>query len=600
MDKELLEILNKARAKGANKAQLQTIVDSYKKKNQDLSSSTSENQSLDSDQEVVDGSLDTPKGQLAKGIDDGKFDERIEQLKAENKITSKSSYVDQLGRSWNKGVSRLGRDIASSPEFIYDLFAIPQNYLADKKNQPLILRMITDKFDVESLETSSEKLKEFYGVDNTVKDLYNKDIQELNLISEKLDEKYEGGITDNFKAGNYSDGFKLLGLSIVESMPASLAIAASGGTASAPQILAGTTAVFGAGANEEYKAENPNMNPNERTVKAFGKGFAEGVFSTIGTSRIGAAAKEIIAREGKEEGAKILKAELIDMYTELLKKYPIPSAMVGEGLEEAATQMTQNAIDGKDVMEGVSDAFLVGMGSGGTFGIGLEGLKKVTNNKLSANDIENIESLKDKDQTIKTELSEQVKDGDLKPKEAKDIYDNWEEIKSNLQAVPDDFTPEQKAKAVEIIKEKNALEKDIEGKDSALVEDKKTKIEELNNQLKNINNTDAKTQEATQETKKQEVETVTPETEVESEKGVEDELSPTVELNPENTNEINPVKELETQRDQELAKLEKPQIKLALVSAKDLVNSKDPIGNKQKHNDIKDRYKKLKALMDCL
>ena len=44
----------------------------------------------------------------------------------------------------------------------------------------------------------------------------------------------------------------------------------------------------------------------------------------------------------------------------------------------------------------------------------------------------------------------------------------------------------------------------------------------------------------------------------------------------------------------------KPEIKLELVSAKDLVQSDDPITNKNTHNDIKERYKLLKSLIDCL
>ena len=45
---------------------------------------------------------------------------------------------------------------------------------------------------------------------------------------------------------------------------------------------------------------------------------------------------------------------------------------------------------------------------------------------------------------------------------------------------------------------------------------------------------------------------------------------------------------------------EKPDLKLELVSANDLVNSKDPIGNRERHNEIKERYKKLRQLIDCL
>ncbi len=63
---------------------------------------------------------------------------------------------------------------------------------------------------------------------------------------------------------------------------------------------------------------------------------------------------------------------------------------------------------------------------------------------------------------------------------------------------------------------------------------------------------------------------------------------------------LDEVKKHEEDRDAEIAKVEKPDIKLELVQSKDLVNSKDPIGNKKIHDDIKDRYKRLKALIECL
>lgn len=60
------------------------------------------------------------------------------------------------------------------------------------------------------------------------------------------------------------------------------------------------------------------------------------------------------------------------------------------------------------------------------------------------------------------------------------------------------------------------------------------------------------------------------------------------------------VKKLEADRDAEILQVGKPDLKLDLISAKELVNSKDPIANKQKHDDLKVRYRALKALTDCL
>jgi hypothetical protein len=44
----------------------------------------------------------------------------------------------------------------------------------------------------------------------------------------------------------------------------------------------------------------------------------------------------------------------------------------------------------------------------------------------------------------------------------------------------------------------------------------------------------------------------------------------------------------------------KPELKLNFVSAQDLVNSKDPLKSKEAHSAIKENFKKLKQLADCL
>lgn len=65
--------------------------------------------------------------------------------------------------------------------------------------------------------------------------------------------------------------------------------------------------------------------------------------------------------------------------------------------------------------------------------------------------------------------------------------------------------------------------------------------------------------------------------------------------------EANPkVKELESQREKEIVENGKPEVKMEFVTADDLVKSSDPVKNKQLHNDIKDRYKELRNLIDCL
>ena len=60
------------------------------------------------------------------------------------------------------------------------------------------------------------------------------------------------------------------------------------------------------------------------------------------------------------------------------------------------------------------------------------------------------------------------------------------------------------------------------------------------------------------------------------------------------------IKKLNDERNAEIKKIGKPDLKMQFVSAKELVDSKDPIGNKEKHNVIKEKFKELKRVMECL
>jgi hypothetical protein len=66
------------------------------------------------------------------------------------------------------------------------------------------------------------------------------------------------------------------------------------------------------------------------------------------------------------------------------------------------------------------------------------------------------------------------------------------------------------------------------------------------------------------------------------------------------TKRVEKVAELEAARDMDILREGKPEVKMEFVTAKELVDSKDPIANKKTHDDIKDRYKELRNLLDCL
>jgi len=118
---------------------------------------------------------------------------------------------------------------------------------------------------------------------------------------------------------------------------------------------------------ERLREENPGASEFDLTAKAIGLAGAETVFSAIGSGTLGKVYKDILLKEGKEQGSKVFRNGLIEMYEQALKKVGAPAGALGEGVEEVATQITQNMINGKDPFEGVSDAFLQGLGGGATY-----------------------------------------------------------------------------------------------------------------------------------------------------------------------------------------------------------------------------------------
>jgi len=73
-----------------------------------------------------------------------------------------------------------------------------------------------------------------------------------------------------------------------------------------------------------------------------------------------------------------------------------------------------------------------------------------------------------------------------------------------------------------------------------------------------------------------------------------------VEQSPTQEVKVEAITKLEAERDAEIDKVSKPDLKLELVKTEDLVNSKDPEGNREKHNEIKERYKNIRKLIECL
>lgn len=282
--------------------------------------------------------------------------------------------IGSLTNKFLTGTSQLGADIASTPELLYDTFSAPQNAIAD------IL-------DLPNLKTDSEKFKKNVGITNSVKDFYKGEVSKLREHAQQVDNKYKDGIFDSFVNGDYAGGFDQLTNSFAESLPATASIMLGGAAMKAPQLIAASSTLFGAGKNEQLKDENPEMDTNTRVVNSLVTGLIQGATESLGTGSIGAAAKGIVQREGAKKAVAILKDGLATYYKAALKKNPLLASMTGEGLEEAFQGVAENAVDVAtgvkpedfNIYGSMADDFIGGAFAGTVFGGGLKGLENVAN-----------------------------------------------------------------------------------------------------------------------------------------------------------------------------------------------------------------------------
>ena len=273
-----------------------------------------------------------------------------------NKIIGES-YIDRLLDGVAKGADYVGESFASLPETVYRVFALPQNayaYISGNK----------------SAEVSPERFKKSMGVTNPVMDYFVDEQRRIGKKNNIYDNaNYDSqSITENISNGNYSDAFRLLGSGLAESAPVSIGMMAGGANMSIAKLAAASTAAMAGPETRKQIEEKPGQSEIENVITGFGMAGAESVFSAIGEGSIGKVYKDIILKEGLETGSKIFKDGLITTYQTALKKYGVPVSMLGEGLEEVATTITQNLISKKPAFEGTMDSFVAGVGGGTVYG----------------------------------------------------------------------------------------------------------------------------------------------------------------------------------------------------------------------------------------
>ena len=143
--------------------------------------------------------------------------------------------------------------------------------------------------------------------------------------------------------------------------------------------------------------------------------------------------------------------------------------------------------------------------------------------------------------------------GKMTSEEAKSIINSFNTIQGKVRSMPDNLSPEAKAESLELMMERERLDKEKEGKDPNLVKPQVDRINDINNRLQEIAQENAVQEQATSEVPVQpeagvggEVaqgapETTTEQVTEEGEQAVEEEVVPTTEITEEAQLEAEPV-----------------------------------------------------------
>jgi hypothetical protein len=157
------------------------------------------------------------------------------------------------------------------------------------------------------------------------------------------------------------------------------------------------------------------------------------------------------------------------------------------GGEMFATPDTFGELTSTVLEDGLAEA--IGGGTVSTFTTVVTGLK---NGNISLYNEDDLNYLKEISQDsefkkiIVANLKTEMLKGNLTKSEAQERLDAMNQLSSVIESIPDGLSEKDQISAVNILSEKNRLEKERQGKDPALVTAQTDRINEINEELKNI------------------------------------------------------------------------------------------------------------------
>ena len=273
-----------------------------------------------------------------------------------------------VGTSLMKGLASFNESIFKVPRYLYDLAAIPQNAIAELTNTPEL------RADYDNV--AQGKVNPLSVIDR-IGDYYKNSAD----YYESKKEKFDKGVFDSIKDGDYVNAGKQVLNNLAESAPSIAGMYATGGVGNAAKAgKIGKTLLnalpFASSRNSELDA-NPDIPDYIKPLNSALYGLSEVVFDQeFGTKAILDDVIDSFGREGREVAVTKAKDFVSGYLTNAIKKVQPLTSGVKNSLEEVSTQYSQNLVDRltidpeKDVLEGLVDAAIIG----GVTGAGIQSL----------------------------------------------------------------------------------------------------------------------------------------------------------------------------------------------------------------------------------
>lgn len=287
-------------------------------------------------------------------------------------------FGSELVQQLKQGTNSLVAGIYEAPAMIYDF--VGSGFRALGMNVPTWDKSVFTK----DVNVGNVDINPLSALDKHKNILVQTAKQNADKVKQ-LNPDLERGVIEPFSKGDIQTGIRNMFSSMTESAPASAAMMLTGGLSVPSQVGLGAAVFGGQNVNQADQEGNyGNLSRDGLLAVSAVTGAFESIFeTTLGSGAVGKSLANIIQKTGRKQAAQGVQQGFRDVVADMITKNPW-MAPFGEGFEEIGTQVSQNLVNkfsgyqpDINVMDGVWDAGIIGIGMGAVHGGIIGGAKKL-------------------------------------------------------------------------------------------------------------------------------------------------------------------------------------------------------------------------------